>query len=193
MWAYARVDTVNERMLAKMKEAGINWVAYGFESGSKKVLKDVNKGYDLDKLWSVVEMTCKTGLYIGANFIFGLPDDDLESMRATLDLAKEINGEWANFYATMAYPGSKLYDAAIQNGWPLPENWQGYSPYAYETLPLPTRRLSGPEVLKFRDEAFKEYFTSQAYVQKISEKFGEDAADHIREMAGKDLKRRYVQ
>lgn len=192
IWAYARVDTINEKMLEKMKNAGIDWVAYGFESGSKKVLKGVTKGYDLDKLWSVVEMTYKAGLHIGANFIFGLPDDDFDSMRATLDLAKQINAEWANFYATMAYPGSRLYQSAIEKGWPLPESWQGYSPYAYETLPLPTECLSGPEVLKFRDDAFKEYYTNPAYIGKIEKTFGKDAADHIREMTANDLKRKHT-
>jgi radical SAM superfamily enzyme YgiQ (UPF0313 family) len=35
MWAYARVDTLTGKMLEKMKRAGINWLALGFESGSK--------------------------------------------------------------------------------------------------------------------------------------------------------------
>lgn len=193
IWAYARVDTVNERMLEKMKKAGINWVAYGFESGSKEVLKGVTKGYNADKLWSVINMTYGMDLNIVSNFIFGLPDDNLESMRATLDLAKEINGEWANMYATMAFPGSKLYGMALANNWPLPDSWEGYSPYSYECLPLPTNHLTGPEVLKFRDEAFNEYYSSEAYLKKIGTKFGQAAVDHINIMSSKSLKRRYNQ
>ena len=42
------------------------------------------------------------GIHVAANYIFGLPDDTLESMRATLDLALTLNTEWANF--TVPWP-----------------------------------------------------------------------------------------
>lgn len=192
IWAYARVNTVNERMLRKMKQAGIRWLAYGFESGSKKVLQAVTKGYDLDTVGRVVQMTRDAGIYICGNYIFGLPDDDSSSMQATLDLALEINAEWANFYAAMAYPGSQLYSLAIQEGWPLAQTWQDYSPYAYETLPLPTKYLSGNDVLRFRDQAFRVYFSSPKYLDMVERKFGPETAHHIREMASHNLLRRHI-
>ena len=52
------------------------------------------------------------GFYVGANYIFGLPDDNFDSMKETLDLSLRVNSEWANFYSGMAYPGSQL----ISNG-----------------------------------------------------------------------------
>lgn len=192
MWAYARVNTVNQEMLRKMKQAGINWIAYGFESGSERVLKGVTKGYKADMVGEVVRMTYDQGLYICANFIFGLPDDDYDSMQETLDLALKINAEWANLYSAMAYPGSRLYEQALVEGWPLPETWQGYSQYAYETLPLPTKYLSGPEVLRFRDHAFNVYFANSVYLEKISSKFGKDTAEHIRRMVGTQLDRKCI-
>ncbi len=193
LWAYARVNTVTEEMLGKMKEAGIHWIAYGFESGSKKILQDVTKGYDIDTVDRVVRMTRAAGLYICGNYIFGLPEDDLGSMKETLDLALRINAEWANFYAAAAYPGSQLYRRALEENWPLPQSWQDYSPYAYKALPLPTKYLSGPEVLRFRDEAFQRYFTSGNYLNMITGKFGEPTARHIREMASRPLARRTVE
>ncbi len=192
IWAYARVNTVNEKMLHKMKQAGINWVAYGFESGSDKVLEGVSKGYDLRMLEDVVKSTYDSGLYICANFIFGLPDDDLSSMQKTLDLALEINAEWANLYSAMAYPGSELYSQALNQGWPLPETWQGYSQYAYETLPIPTKYLRGQEVLRFRDHAFHVYYNDSKYLNKIAREFGSETAQHIRGMASHKLPRKYI-
>jgi hypothetical protein len=107
-------------------------------------------------------------------------------------LALGINAEWANLYATMAYPGSHLYEQAIQKDWPLPATRQGYSQYAYETLPLPTKYLSGPEVLSFRDHAFNVYFNNPSFMEKIAEKFGSDTADHIRKMCATQLEREYI-
>lgn len=193
IWAYARIDTVNERMLAKMKKAGIRWVCYGIESGSKKVRLGVSKiGFDKDKIREVIDMTKKAGVYILGNFIFGLPDDDFETMRETYDLAKELNCEYVNFYATMAYPGSKLYEDAVKQGIPLPSNWLGFAQLNEDTLPLPTKYISGSDVLRFRDKAFKDYCTNQEYLKMIEEKFEKEVVDHIKLLLSHDIKRKFA-
>lgn len=192
IWCYARVDTVTERMLRKMKQAGINWVAYGFESASKRVRKGVGKKTQEDVTKRAIEMTRAAGIHIIANFMFGLPDDDLGTMQATLDMAKEYNFEYVNFYTVMAYPGSHLYEDAIKQGIKLPEQWYGYSQYSEETLPLPTKYLSAQEVLRFRDKAFKEYFSNPKYLEMIREKFGPQAVEHIEEMLKHEIHRKFA-
>lgn len=193
IWAYARVDTINENKLKKMKQAGINWLGIGFESGSEKIRSKVSKGkFDQNRIKKVVKMMKEIGVNIGGNFIFGLPDDDCETMQETLDLAKEINPEYGNFYVTMAYPGSKLYEEAIANNIPLPDSWLGYSQYGYETLPLPTKHLSPKEILQFRDNAFNEYHNRKEYQEMAQEKFGEETLQHINDMLKHKLKRKLL-
>jgi len=193
MWAYARVNTVTPTMLSKMKEAGINWIAYGFESANSRVLEDVNKNYDPRLVMETVEMTRDAGLYIGANFILGLPEDDLDSMQETLNLAMDINAEWFNIYAAMAYPGSQLYEDALKSGVELPDRWEGYSPYSFESLPLPSRYLTPGEINSFRDYAFHAYFDNPRYLKKIHDTFGIETVTHIRKMTRYRLKRKYSQ
>ena len=192
MWAYARVDTVNDGMLKKMKQAGINWAAYGFESASIKVRRGMAKKFEHDAITKAVEMTRAAGIYIIGNFIFGLPGDDLETMRETLNMAEEFNFEYANFYTAMAYPGSSLYDDAIKRGVKLPEKWHGYGQYSEETLPLPTKYLSAAEVLRFRDGAFKEYFSNPEYIEMVRGKFGPKVVEHIEEMLNHEIRRKFI-
>jgi len=191
MWAYARVNTVTERMLSKMKEAGINWVAYGFESGSEKVIKEVSKGYNLKMVEKVVQTTQKLGIHICGNYIFGLPEDDFDTMNQTLMLMIDINAEWANIYSAMAFPGSKLYEMALKKGLNLPIQWEGFSQYAYECQPLSTNYLSGGQVLAFRDYAFDTYYKNPRYLNMIKNKFGEKTMMHIRRMTNNHLKRKF--
>ena len=193
IWAYARTDTVKPSLLAKMRQAGIRWVAYGFEAGNKRVLEAINKAADLEASMKAVEMTVREGLYIGANFIFGLPEDDWDSMQNTLDLATEINAEWANFYYTMAYPGSRLYDDAVASGMALPESWQGYSQYSYDSVPLPTRYLSSAEIMAFRDYAFDAYLKNPRYLSKIFHQFDVDTVRYVQAMTQFSLKRKLKQ
>jgi len=192
IWAYARVDTINENMLKKMKQAGIHWTCYGFESASSKVRDGVAKEYGQDKMEQVIHMTHAAGIYINANFIFGLPDDSAETMQETLDTAKRFNFEYVNFYTAMAYPGSQLYEDAVRQGIELPKRWHGYGQYSENTLPLPTKYLSAAEVLRFRDKAFQEYFSNPRYQQMIGEKFGPKVVRHIQDMLAHKIHRKLV-
>jgi len=192
IWAYARVDSWTPELLEKMKRAGINWICLGIESGSARVRDDVHKGYKHGDVFEAVEAMRSAGIYIIANYLFGLPEDDIESMQETLDLALELNCEFANFYCAMAYPGSKLYDRAVAENLPLPETWSGYSQHAYDTLPLPTKYLSGVEVLRFRDLAFSTYFTNKRYLEMIHQTFGPEVVEHIKEMTSHKLERKYL-
>lgn len=197
-WAYARIDTVNdEKMLDRLKQAGFNWLGLGIESGSKFVRDGVTKGrFGNIDIGAAVDRVRQHGIYVGANYIFGLPDDDHESMRATLDLALDLNTEWANFYSAMAYPGSELYDVARSKGWRLPDDpggpgWIGYSQHGYDCLPLPTEHLAATEVLDFRDQAFDTYFKSVSYRSLVERSFGTGVREHVDSMVTIPLKRRH--
>ena len=190
IWAYARVDTVRDGMVDKLKAAGVNWLAFGIEAASERVRDDVQKGFGQEEIFKTIRMVQAAGIRVGANYIFGLPEDDLESMQATLDLALELNAEWANFYCTMAYPGSPLYERALKEGWALPTRWSGYSQHSVDTTPLPTKYLSSSEVLRFRDQAFQTYFMSPRYLEMIERTFGVATVEHIREMTSYKLERR---
>ena len=87
----------------------------------------------------VVRRIQNAGIYVLGNFIFGLPEDNRERMQQTLDMALELNCEFANLYSAMAYPGSPLYRLAIDGGIELPEKWHHFSQHGYETKPLSTK------------------------------------------------------
>ncbi|CCB89546.1 B12-binding domain-containing radical SAM protein [Simkania negevensis] len=194
IWAYARVDTVRDTFLDRLKRAGIRWLALGIESGSKHVRDGVEKGrFGAEDILRVVKNIQNAGINVIGNYIFGLPDDTNETMKETLDLALSANCEFANFYCAMAYPGSKLYTLAIEKGWDLPTEWIGYSQHAYETLPLRTDTLTAAEVLEFRDKAFHTYYSDPRYLSFIQNKFGKKVLMHIKEMNKIKLRRKIVE
>ena len=192
IWAYARVDTVKDGMLDKLKRAGFNWLALGIEAADDRVLTDVDKRYRTDEVYDTVRRIKHAGINIIGNYIFGLPEDTPETMQQTLDLALDLNCEFANFYSAMAYPGSPLYDEAVRRGWRLPDAWSGYSQHSVDTLPLPTRHIPAGDVLRFRDRAFHAYFTHEPYLQMVERKFGDASVAHIKEMTSHKLERKYA-
>ena len=189
IWAYTRVDTIKDGMLEKLKAAGFNWLAIGIEAGADRVRANVDKAFAQDELYRVIEQVRQAGIHMIGNYIFGLPEDDLETMRSTLDLALDLNCEFANFYSAMAYPGSPLYTMAVRQGVPLPLRWTGYSQHSRDCLPLPTRHVPARAVLRFRDEAFYHYYTHPRYLDMIGRRFGPETVAHVRQMTSYRLER----
>ena len=190
IWAYARVDTVKDDMIPLLKAAGFNWLALGIESGNQSVRKDVGKKTATEQIFATVRRLRDGGINVIGNFIFGLPEDDQKTMEETLQLALELRCDFANFYSTMAYPGSPLYARATEQGWPLPESWSGYSQHAVDALPLRTRHLTGSQVLRFRDQAFHRYYGDPGYLDFMELKFGPSVREGIESMAALKLERR---
>lgn len=176
-------------MLDKLKAAGFNWLAVGIEAGAARVRTDVDKAFSQEQVYAVVRAIQAAGISVIGNYIFGLPEDDHATMRATLDLALDLKCEFANFYSAMAYPGSPLYALATQRGVPLPQRWTGYSQHSRDSLPLPTRYLPAREVLRFRDAAFTEYYTDAGYLEMVERRFGAESVAEIRRMTALRLER----
>ena len=194
IWCYSRVDTVKDQYLATLKKAGVNWLALGIESGNTRVRKDVTKGRfeDVD-IRGVVNKIRDHGINVIGNYIFGLPEDDLESMQMTLDLAIEMNTEEANFYSAMAYPGSPLHGIARKEGWKLPSTYAGFSQHSYEAQPLPTKYLAAEQVLAFRDKAWMDYHTNPKFLNLLKTKFGQVAVDETLKSTKIKLKRKILE
>ena len=193
IWAYARIDTVKEEYLETLKNAGINWLALGIESGNAVVRKDVVKGKFTEvNIKDLVKKIQGHDINVIGNYIFGLPEDNFDTMQDTLDLSIDLNCEFSNYYSAMAYPGSKLYLDALQEGWELPSDYVGFSQHAYQTQPLPTKHISAAEVLGFRDKAFLEYYTNDKYLGMIKSKFGAETRQDIENMTKIKLKRKLL-
>ena len=166
IWAYARVDTINSQLLEKLKKAGFNWLCYGFES----VSSDGEK-YAVGSAYKAVEMTKRVGINILGNFMFGLPEETLDDWQDTWRLASYLQCEYVNFYVALPYPGSQWYESLKDKN----TDWSSYSQFA-------KNMCADPEVVRFRDRAFIEYFTNPDYQSMIKDKFGQQAVDHIRSM-----------
>ncbi|RMH58699.1 MAG: radical SAM protein [Candidatus Hydrogenedentota bacterium] len=193
IWAYARVDTVQDRFLEKLEKAGFHWLCLGIESKSQHVRSGVEKDrFHEEDIVPIVRKIQGAGINVLGNFIFGLPDEDYDSMQATFDLAVELNCEWANFYCAMAYPGSALYRYAVEKGWELPKHWHDFSQHSYEMLPLPTEHVPAGEVIGFRDEAWHLYYTNPSYLAMVERKFGQEVLEHLKELTKIRLKRKYL-
>lgn len=193
MWAYARVDTVRKNYLELFKKAGINWLALGIEAAKQEIRHEVSKGtFQNVNIRQVCKDIQDADINVISNFIFGFPDDTIETMQETLDIALEINAETTNMYPCMALPGSPLHVRATKEGWKLPTTPEGYAFLSYESEPLPTKHCTSAEVLAFRDRAWQTYFTNPNYLQLVEKRFGPNQRKNVENMASIKIKRKLL-
>ncbi|MBF0162335.1 MAG: radical SAM protein [Magnetococcales bacterium] len=193
IWAYARVDTIYDELLEKLHAAGCNWLALGIESADSTVRDGAHKSMGNSEITQAVQRIQKAGIHVLGNYMFGLPDDTPARMQDTLDLATELNCEFANFYSAMAYPGSQLYQTALQEKRALPKEWSHFSQHAYATMPLANQHCTSAEILAFRDKAWHSYFTNPRYLEMVLGKFGPQVVTEIQQMTRLQLPRQLLE
>jgi len=195
MWAYSRIDTVkNPEVLSVVRKAGIKWLCLGIESGDKKVRLEVAKGKfeDVD-VRKIIKQVHEADIDVMANYMYGLPGDDHETIKKTYELSLELCTSGWNTYPAMALPGSALYKEGIEKGTEMPKSYSGYSFHAYDTVCLPTDKLKSWEILKLRDDAFISYHLNFKFLQRIKSRFGDKAVQNIKQMSKIKLARKIVE
>jgi len=193
IWAYSRIDTCKPQYLDILKKAGVNWLGLGIENPDAVLRREVHKdGFKEVKIYDIMNSMRSAGINIGANYIFGLPMDTLESINNTLNFALENLSEMTNMYCAMAYPGSPLHAQAKEKNIALPKKYEGYSQHSYETLNLSNDSLSAAEILKFRDYAWMKYHTNENYLSFLENKFGLRAKENVEKTTKIKLKRKLL-
>jgi len=120
-WSCTSRVTTDFETLKAMKEAGCRLLIVGFESGDPQILKNVKKGATVERARQFVKDCNKLGLVVHGDFILGLPGETKETIRRTIDFAKELNVETIQVSVAHAYPGTELYDYAKTNGFIINE------------------------------------------------------------------------
>jgi anaerobic magnesium-protoporphyrin IX monomethyl ester cyclase len=149
----SRVDTVDRETLALMKAAGLWMISFGLESGNPGVLEQTGKGITVEQSRRAVSMTHDLEIKTSGHFILGLPGETAASMRETLALALDLPLDVAQFYAAAPFPGTRLYDLALQKGW-IRKN----DPYAQDHAGMDLPGLPGPRVEAFRRYAYQRFY-----------------------------------
>lgn len=127
--AFARVDTVSERLLSKMKAAGCTAVSFGMESANPNILKTIKKGINLDQIRKAVKMCRRVGISPNASFILGLPGESRDTIKETVALAAELQQEGLayGFHVLTPFPGTEVREHADRMGIRiLTDDWSQY-------------------------------------------------------------------
>jgi len=157
-----RADCLNIELLRKMKKANCIDISMGVESGNEKILEATGKRITKEKLRDAFRMIREIGISTSASFIIGLPGDTKETVQETINFAKELNPNYAIFYAAMPYPGTELAQMVERHGGRLPETWESYRLMSSDVSS--SKMLAGLKVSNLSEKELR-YFLKTAQIE----------------------------
>lgn len=122
----SRVNTVDEKLLRKLKESGCIEIKYGIESGSSRILKLMNKNITIDQIKNAITLTNDVGIRVKAFILHGFPGENMESTRETIQLLEELKDkiDRISLFRFVPLPGSPVYNNAQSYDLVLPQNFE---------------------------------------------------------------------
>jgi len=148
-----RVNLLDPELVDLMMEAGCNVVKLGVESGSERVLAEIDKDIRLEQVRRAAGLLNARGLFWSGYFMYGLPQETEADLRATLDLVEALDPPYAGLGLYAPYPNTKLWTLAVEMGLIDPdvglEHFFTTNPKDY-FFRDPRRRVAGIEPDRFR-------------------------------------------
>lgn len=158
-----RVNLVDFELLTRMKQAGCEIVSYGIESASQGVLDILKKEITTDQVREAVHLTKKAGIGVYMDFMLGTPGETRKMIIDTIDFARELDGDYAQFSITTPFPGSELFDMAQKEGLIKTDD---FSKFRYYAPTFNIEGISSEELEKLRTKAFRSFYLRPSYVMK---------------------------
>ena len=108
---------ISEPLIHKMMKAGCKEVSLGFESGSERILKRMNKGFTLKEVRRASKMLAEYGIHRIGFLLLGGPGENKKSVEESLSFVDSIDLDFLKFtIGIRIYPGTELAGVAVEEG-----------------------------------------------------------------------------
>lgn len=118
-WAlrgFIKSELFTDEQAEALVRAGFKWILVGFESGSDRILRNIQKRATKTENTRCVEIAHKHGLKVKALMSIGHPGESLETVNDTRDWLLAVKPDDFDVTIITPYPGSPYYDHATSLG-----------------------------------------------------------------------------
>ncbi len=157
----ARIDHVDREYMKYLYTNNFVALYFGVESASQETLNKIKKGITVDQVNKVFEWSKEIGLFAVASFIIGFPWEDESDIRKTIDFALKLNPNYAQFTVATPYPGTPLFEYAVEEGLIEDWNWEHYT-----TLRpvMRTYKLTLSKLRRLLREAYMKFYLRWSFI-----------------------------
>ena len=162
---------VDEETLRAMRDAGCRLLCVGVESGVQEILDNVEKGITLRQIEEFFDAAKRAGVMVHGCFMAGNRGETAESLEVTLEFAKRLNPDTAQFFPLMVYPGTKSYMWAEQNNLIRAASFKDWlDEEGMHASVVDSENLTHEQLVEWCDRARREFYLRPSYmVRKIGQ------------------------
>ena len=118
----ANPETVDERYLAALAQAGFTRVSFGMQSAVPHVLKVLDRAHTPERVPLVVDWARRAGLSTSLDLIYGTPGETLEDWARSLEAAIQTGPDHVSAYALVIEEGTRMWAQVRRGELPVPED-----------------------------------------------------------------------
>lgn len=159
-----RCDALSRDMLKIMKEAGCKCIQIGIESGDDEILRLAKRRETVEDAIRAVGWVKELGIEALGFFIIGLPYDTGKTIQKTIDIAKKLKFDYAQFSILVPLPGSEVWGMA-QEGKILEllsPDWENFGRYGKPIIRL--KDVTSKELYRYFTKAYREFYLRPSYI-----------------------------
>lgn len=157
-WANVRVN-LDLKTMKLMKMAGCRLIIPGYESGVQEILDNSHKGITVEQSLEFAKNAKKAGLLVHGCFIIGLPGETRKTVKKTIEFAKKLDPNDAQFFPLIPYPATEAYDWAKKNNYLITENFLKWSTAeGWHDCVISRSGLSNKDILELCNKAKIEFY-----------------------------------
>jgi hopanoid biosynthesis associated radical SAM protein HpnJ len=157
-WSCNAKANVPRETLKVMKDNGLRLLLVGYESGNQQILYNIKKGMRVEVARKFTKDCHELGIKIHGTFIMGLPGETKETIEETIKFATEINPHTIQVSLAAPYPGTFLYNQALENGWLDARNAELIDDHGIQIAPLSYPHLSHTEIFDNLETFYKRFY-----------------------------------
>ncbi|MXV43807.1 hopanoid biosynthesis associated radical SAM protein HpnJ [Saccharibacter sp. 17.LH.SD] len=166
-WSCNAKANVPYNTLKVLRDNGLRLLLVGYESGNQQILHNIKKGMRIEVAREFTKNCHKLGIKIHGTFIVGLPGETRETIRESIEFAKEINPHTLQVSLAAPYPGTALHKQASENGWLNEDEAELIDDDGVQIAPLHYPHLSHTEIFKSVETFYREFYFRPSKIASI--------------------------
>ena len=112
---FLKSELFTEEQAVALYKAGFRWLLIGFESGSPRILSNIQKIATKENNTRCMEIAKKYNLKVKALMSVGHPGESRDTIKETKEWLLEVKPDDFDITVINTYPGTPYYDHAIKN------------------------------------------------------------------------------
>jgi hopanoid biosynthesis associated radical SAM protein HpnJ len=166
-WSCNAKANVPRETLKVLRDNGLRLLLVGYETGNQQILYNIKKGMRIDVARRFTRDCHELGITIHGTFILGLPGETKETIQETIRFATEINPHTIQVSLAAPYPGTFLYNQAVENGWLDAEHAELVDELGIQIAPLHYPHLSHQEIFDSVETFYRRFYFRAGKIASI--------------------------